>query len=47
MNFASSILPMRRMLTAEDHLPAFIYLLSDDSSMVTGTNIRVTAGEYI
>lgn len=47
MNFASSILPMGRMLTAEDHLPAFIYLLSDDSSMVTGTNIRVTAGEYI
>jgi NAD(P)-dependent dehydrogenase (short-subunit alcohol dehydrogenase family) len=47
MNYASSILPMGRMLTAEDHLPAFVYLLSDDSLMVTGANIRVTAGEYI
>ena len=47
MNFSSSIIPMGRMLTAEDHLPAFIYLLSDDSLMVTGSNIRVTAGEYI
>jgi NAD(P)-dependent dehydrogenase (short-subunit alcohol dehydrogenase family) len=47
INFASSKLPMGRMLTAEDHLPAIIYLLSDDSSMVSGSNIRVTAGEYI
>lgn len=44
---AASILPMGRLLTAEDHLSAFIYFLSDQSSMVTGSNIRVTAGEYI
>jgi NAD(P)-dependent dehydrogenase (short-subunit alcohol dehydrogenase family) len=44
---ASEILPMGRMLTPEDHIPAFVYLLSDASSMVTGSNIRVTAGEYI
>ena len=44
---AAGILPMGRMLTPEDHIPAFMYLLSDDSTMVTGANIRVTAGEYI
>jgi NAD(P)-dependent dehydrogenase (short-subunit alcohol dehydrogenase family) len=47
LELGASILPMGRMLTPEDHLPAFIYLLSDESSMVTGSNIRVTAGEYI
>ena len=46
-NQAANILPMGRMLTAEDHIAAFIYFLSDQSSMVTGSNIRVTAGEYI
>ncbi len=44
---ASKIIPMGRMLTPEDHIPAFIYLLSDKSSMVTGSNIRITGGEYI
>lgn len=47
LEIGASVLPMGRMLTPEDHLPAFIYLLSDDSKMVTGSNIRVTAGEYI
>jgi NAD(P)-dependent dehydrogenase (short-subunit alcohol dehydrogenase family) len=47
LELGASILPMGRMLTPEDHLPAFIYFLSDESSMVTGSNIRVTAGEYI
>lgn len=47
LELGASILPMGRMLTSEDHLPAFIYFLSDESSMVTGSNIRVTAGEYI
>lgn len=47
LELGASILPMGRMLTPEDHIPAFIYLLSDESSMVTGSNIRVTAGEYI
>jgi len=44
---ASTILPMGRLLTAEDHLAAFVYFLSDHSYMVTGSNIRITAGEYI
>lgn len=47
LKLGAEILPMGRMLTAEDHIPAFIYFLSDDSVMVTGSNIRVTAGEYI
>ena len=47
LELGASILPMGRMLTPEDHLPAFTYFLSDESSMVTGSNIRVTAGEYI
>jgi NAD(P)-dependent dehydrogenase (short-subunit alcohol dehydrogenase family) len=47
LELGASILPMGRLLTPDDHIPAFIYLLSDDSSMVTGSNIRVTAGEYI
>jgi NAD(P)-dependent dehydrogenase (short-subunit alcohol dehydrogenase family) len=44
---AAEIIPMGRLLTPEDHIPAFLYLLSNESSMVTGSNIRVTAGEYI
>ena len=47
MDFASSILPMGRMLKYEDYVPALLYLLSDDSSMVTGSNFRITGGEYI
>jgi NAD(P)-dependent dehydrogenase (short-subunit alcohol dehydrogenase family)/biotin carboxylase len=44
---AAGILPMGSMATIEDPIPAFIYFLSDASSMVTGSNIRVTGGEYI
>jgi NAD(P)-dependent dehydrogenase (short-subunit alcohol dehydrogenase family) len=44
---AASVIPMGRLLTPEDHIPAFLYLLSDDSKMVTGSNIRITGGEYI
>jgi NAD(P)-dependent dehydrogenase (short-subunit alcohol dehydrogenase family) len=47
LELGAKTLPMGRMLTPEDHLPAIIYFLSDESSMVTGSNIRVTAGEYI
>jgi NAD(P)-dependent dehydrogenase (short-subunit alcohol dehydrogenase family) len=43
----ASILPMGRMLNYDDYIPGLIYLLSDDSSMVTGSNLRITAGEYI
>jgi len=33
-----------RLLTVEDHVPGFIYLLSDSSSAVTGTELNITGG---
>lgn len=44
---AAEILPMGRMLKYEDYLNALVYLMSDSSSMMTGSNFRITAGEYI
>ncbi len=44
---AADILPMGRMLEYKDYTEALIYLMSDTSSMVTGSNFRITAGEYI
>lgn len=44
---AAEILPMGRMCTPEDVIPGVIYLISDYSQMVTGANLRCTAGEFI
>jgi NAD(P)-dependent dehydrogenase (short-subunit alcohol dehydrogenase family) len=44
---ASAYIPMGRMLAVNDPVPAVMYFLSDESSMVTGSTIRVTGGEYI
>lgn len=44
---AAAVLPMGRMLTPQDPVPAVMYLISDDSAMTTGSKIRITAGEYI
>lgn len=44
---AAAELPMGRMLTPKDPVPAVMYLISDDSSMTTGSKIRITAGQYI
>lgn len=44
---AAAVLPMGRMLTPSDPVPAVMYLISDDSAMTTGSKIRITAGEYI
>ena len=44
---AAGILPMGRMLERVDYLEGLIYLMSDSSSMSTGTTLRITAGEYI
>ena len=44
---AAGILPMGRMLSYEDYSEALIYLMSDASSMMTGSNFRLTAGEFI
>lgn len=44
---AASILPMGRMLTTLDPIPAVMHFISDDSAMTTGSLIRITGGEYI
>ncbi len=44
---ASACIPMGRMLTVNDPVPAVMYFLSDDSCMVTGSTLRVNGGEYI
>jgi NAD(P)-dependent dehydrogenase (short-subunit alcohol dehydrogenase family) len=44
---ASAYVPMGRMLTVNDPVPAVMYFLSDESSMVTGSTIRINGGEYI
>lgn len=41
---ASSIISMGRMQEMEDYLPGIVYLLSDLSSMVTGSNLTVSGG---
>lgn len=44
---ASGIIPMGRMLTPLDPIPAVMHLISDESSMTTGSIFRITGGEYI
>lgn len=43
---AARIVPVGRIQEVSDHVPAVIYLLSDYSLMVTGSNIRITGGLY-
>ena len=45
--YAAGFIPMGRMQEFEDHVPGIIYLLSDLSSQVSGSNLRVTGGFYI
>ena len=44
---AADVIPMGRMLSPKDPVPAVMYLISDDSAMTTGSKIRITAGQYI
>lgn len=44
---AADILPMGRMLRAEDYLSPLVLMMSDSSEMMTGSIFRITAGEYI
>ena len=41
---AAAYTPMGSLLTVEDHVPGIIYLLSDASSKVTGTELNITGG---
>lgn len=47
LQMTAEILPMGRMCRVDDHIPGVIYLLSDYASMVTGSNLRITGGQYI
>lgn len=44
---ASSIVPAGRMTEVGDIVPGILYLLSDDSTMVSGANLRITGGMFI
>ena len=44
---AGAYLPMGRMCERTDYIEGIIYMLSDASSMMTGSTFRITAGEYI
>ncbi|WP_420593157.1 SDR family NAD(P)-dependent oxidoreductase [Robiginitalea biformata] len=44
---ASAAIPMGRMLSKQDPVPAVMYLISEESCMTTGSLIRITGGEYI
>ena len=44
---AGAYLPMGRMCERTDYVDSIILMLSDGSSMMTGSIFRVTAGEYI
>jgi NAD(P)-dependent dehydrogenase (short-subunit alcohol dehydrogenase family) len=40
-------IPMGRMITAEEVAHAFLFLASDDASMITGTNLKVDGGNTL
>ncbi len=44
---AGGMIPAGRMTEVEDIVPGAIYLLSDQSLMVSGSNLRITGGWYI
>ena len=44
--WAASFIPMGRMTEVEDQVPGILYLLSDESKMTTGANLRMTGGLY-
>jgi NAD(P)-dependent dehydrogenase (short-subunit alcohol dehydrogenase family) len=47
LNNASKIIPMGRMLNVNDPIPTVLHFLSDQSSMITGSVVRITGGEFI
>ncbi len=44
---AASIIPMGRMLNVNDPIPTVLHFLSDEASMITGSVVRITGGEFI
>jgi NAD(P)-dependent dehydrogenase (short-subunit alcohol dehydrogenase family) len=46
-NWAATSIPAGRMTEVKDLVPGIIYLLSDESKMVSGSNFRITGGWYL
>jgi len=46
-DYATGFIPMGRMNTYEDIVPAILYLLTNKSLMVSGSNIRITGGWFM
>lgn len=44
---AGEQIPMGRMLERTDYVGALIFMMSDESSMMTGSNFRITGGWYV
>lgn len=44
---ASNFIPMGQMTEIEDIVPTVIYLLSHNSKMISGSNLRITGGWFI
>lgn len=45
--WASSYIPMGRMQETSDYIEGILYLLSDSSAMVTGSNLKINGGLHI
>ncbi len=44
---AAQLIPMKRLCTADDYIEQLIYLLSDASSMMTGSVLQMSAGYFL
>ncbi len=44
---AAGVLPMGRMCEKNDYIEGIVYMLSDASGMMTGSTLRINAGEYM
>lgn len=42
-----NVMPMGRLQTVEDNVPAIVLLLSDEASQITGTEIHISGGFFI
>lgn len=40
----AEVIPLGRLVTVDDMVPGIVYLLGDDSQMVTGTALHITGG---
>lgn len=46
-DMVSGIVPIGRIIEADEYIPMLIFLMSDDSKIMTGATLRMTGGLYI